>query len=73
MQLQNKTIIASYTISNSFGMVMYEVNDEYVLAAWSDEPEKVLKRKLYQTKRGFYFNVNGIRFYLDDFMRTWKP
>lgn len=64
-----KDVIASYTVSNTFGMVMYESNDEYVEVAWSDEMEKVLKRKIYHAERP-YFIVNNVRFYLDEFMRT---
>lgn len=64
-----KDVIASYTVSNTFGMVMYEATDEYVKVAWSDEMEKVLTRKVYHAERP-YFIVNNVRFYLDEFMRT---
>ncbi|MMZ47377.1 hypothetical protein D1872_90210 [compost metagenome] len=66
----SKTIIAHYTISNSFGLVMYEISDERVTVAWSDELEKTHTRKLYYAKRGPYFILNDTRYYLDEFMRV---
>ena len=65
-------LIGAKSITNSLSYNIYAVRhdlEDKVLAGYSNE--KPRWRKLYTSAhRGMYFNVNGTRHYLDEFMRV---
>lgn len=61
------------SISNVFGVAVYEVNDEMVVAAFvqMDKADAPRRHKIYYNKDGnAYFNLHGCRHCLRDFMRV---
>lgn len=65
--------IAYQTISNCFGVAIYDVNDEEVVAAFvtADKTEKPRRHKLYFNKNGEpFFNLHCVRYYLKNFLRV---
>lgn len=61
------------SISNVFGVAVYEVNDEMVVAAFvqMDKADAPRRHKIYYNKNGdAYFYLRGCRHYLKDFMRV---
>lgn len=68
-----RVVIGYKAISKVFGVAIYEVNDETVVAAFiqmykADAPRR---HKIYYDKdENAYFNLHGCRHYLKDFMRV---
>ena len=61
------------SISNVFGVAVYEVNDEMAVAAFvqMDKADAPRRHKIYYNKDGnAYFYLRGCRHYLKDFMRV---
>lgn len=61
------------SISNVFGVAVYEVNDEMAVAAFvqMDKADAPRRHKIYYNKDGnAYFNLHGCHHYLKDFMHT---
>lgn len=61
------------SISNGFGVAVYEVNDEMAVAAFvqMDKADAPRRHKIYYNKNeGAYFYLHGCRHYLKDFMRV---
>lgn len=65
-------VIGYKSISNVFGVAVYEVNDEIAVAAFvqMDKADAPRRHKIYYNKDGnAYFNLHGCCHYLKDFMR----
>lgn len=68
-----KEAIGYKSISNVFGVAVYEVNDEMAVAAFvqMDKADAPRRHKIYYNKDGnAYFYLRGCRHYLKDFMRV---
>ena len=68
-----KKALGYKSISNVFGVAVYEMNDETVAAAFvqMDRVDKPRRYKVYYNKDGnAYFYLRGCRHYLKDFMRV---
>lgn len=68
-----KKALGYKSISNVFGVAVYEMNDETVVAAFvqMDRVDKPRRHKVYYNKDGnAYFYLRGCRHYLKDFMRV---
>ena len=66
-------VIAVYSISNVFGIALYEYNGEIALAAAynSDSIDTPRTHKVYYNHRGRgYIRMMGGRQYLDEFVRV---
>lgn len=65
-------VIGVKSITNTMSYNIYEIQhgiEDKVLAGYSNE--KPRWRKLYSSNtKGLYFNSNGTRMYLDEFMRV---
>ena len=69
--LKEVKYIAVQSISNTCSIGIKEADDEKV--SFDIVSDKVLSQhtvKLYQNLKGFYFNFGGMRFYLNEFIRT---
>ena len=69
--LKEVKYIAVQSISNTCSIGIKEADDEKV--SFDIVSDKVLskhKAKVYQNLKGFYFNFGGMRFYLNEFIRT---
>ena len=69
--LKEVNYIAVQSISNTCSIGIKEADDEKVY--FDIVSDKVLSQhtvKLYQNLKGFYFNFGGMRFYLNEFIRT---
>ena len=69
--------IATKHINNSDGIVIYHIDNNSVYAAFMClhglyyENTKIKEYKLYESiKNGYYFKINNIRYYINDFMRV---
>ena len=63
--------IANYVICNSLSInikdIEYGIEDK-VIWYWSNS-DKLHKSKIYNSRKGYYFLVNKMRYYLNDFSK----
>lgn len=62
---------AVYAFSNTTGLGIYHINDEYVWYVDSNAPTKLRRAKIYTDTERAYFKWHGyFRIHLDECMRT---
>ena len=64
-------IIASLGLSNTHGLAVWDVNEEYITVSLVSLDYGTKRTyKLYYNTKGVYFNFKGRRYYMDEFIRA---
>ncbi|MFT8313270.1 MAG: hypothetical protein ABF633_03330 [Clostridium sp.] len=68
--MENK-VIASLTVCNTATLNIYSVDygiDDYITVGLNNFKSR--KYKLYSTNKGTYFNYDGLRYYVHEFLKV---